>query len=245
MSGIWPVYAGKSFDLWNPDTGDYYDSVNADSITAHLQAKRLRQRRTRSSAFAEFDPSITDDPATLPCRHPRIAFRRVARVTDTRTFLCALIPPRRVTTEAASYFLRIRGNAHDEAYVLGVLSSMIFDWQMRRIMELTLSFTDLMSTSIPDPGPENSVRRHVAVMAGRLAAVDERFSDWAADVGVPVRSANDPAIQQDLLAELDASVAYLYGLDEDDLAVIYQTFHENADYTTRHNAVLAHFRNIA
>ena len=29
---------------------------------------------------------------------------------------------------------------------------MIFDWQLRRIMELTLSFTDLMGTSIPDPG---------------------------------------------------------------------------------------------
>ena len=40
----------------------------------------------------------------------------------------------------------------------------------------------------------------------------------------------------------DACVAHLYGLDESDLAVIYETFHEGADYSERHAAVLEHFR---
>lgn len=37
-------------------------------------------------------------------------------------------------------------------------------------------------------------------------------------------------------------MAHLYGLDESDLAVIYETFHEGADYSERHAAVLEHFR---
>ena len=53
MSEIWPVYSGKSFNLWQPDTGVYYDSVDAANITEHLQQKRLSQNRTSSSAFAE------------------------------------------------------------------------------------------------------------------------------------------------------------------------------------------------
>ncbi len=77
-----------------------------------------------------------------------------------------------------------------------------------------------------------------------MAAVDQRFAEWAAEVGVPVGSANDPEIKQDLIHELDACVAHLYGLDEDDLAVIYETFdHKDPNrYAERHAAVLEHFR---
>ena len=244
MNRVWPVYAGKSFNLWRPDTGDYYDSVVAASITAHLQEKRYRQSKVKSSAFAQIDESLLADPDSLACMRARIAFRRVARTTDTRTFVSALIPPHRVTTEAASYFEQVRGEVNDEAFVLGILSSMIFDWQLRRIMELTLSFTDLMGTSIPDPGEGNPVRDRVVEIAGRLAAVDERFAEWAAEVGVPVGSANDEVVKQDLICELDACVANLYGLDEDDLAVVYETFSETVDYSERHAAVLTHFRKL-
>ena len=45
--------------------------------------------------------------------------------------------------------------------------------------------------------------------------------------------------------ELDACVALLYGLDEDDLTVIDETFSETVDYSVRHSAVLAHFKRVA
>ena len=61
-------------------------------------------------------------------------------------------------------------------------------------------------------------------------------------VGVPVGSANEESIKQDLICELDACVALLYGLDEDDLAVIYETFSGTVDYSDHQAAVLGHFR---
>ncbi|MCY4424101.1 MAG: hypothetical protein OXC06_13645, partial [Acidimicrobiaceae bacterium] len=78
---VWPVYSGKSFNIWQPDTGDYYDSVDAVSITTHLHLKRLSQSRTARSAFAELSEALLSDSATLPCRHARITFRNVARST--------------------------------------------------------------------------------------------------------------------------------------------------------------------
>ena len=116
------------------------------------------------------------------------------------------------------------------------------DWQARRVVELKMSFQLLNTLSIPDPGAGHPVRDRVVEIAGRLAAVDERFADWAVEVRVPVGSANDPDVKRDLLAELDACVACLYGLDEDDLAVIYDTFSETVDYSEHHAAVLVHFR---
>ncbi|MCY4435584.1 MAG: hypothetical protein OXE45_18180, partial [bacterium] len=186
MSEAWPVYKGTSFNLWEPDTGIYYDSADAESMIAHLQEKRLSQRRTHSSAFAEQDESVTDDPATLPCRHPRIAFRNVTNPTNTRTLLAALVPGDRVIVHHAPYLLRTAGSASDEAFVLGVLCSMPCDWQARRTVELNLTFEQLNLLSIPDPGRGHAVRDRVAEIAALMAAQDDRFSGWAAEVGVPV-----------------------------------------------------------
>ncbi len=240
---VWPVYSGKSFNLWQPDTGDYYDSAAADEIFAHLHEKRLRQSRTKSSAFSGLTESVLEDPTTLPCRQPRIAFRDVARATDTRTIVAALIPPDRVVVHKAPYLLRKVGSACDEAYLLGLLSSMPCDWQSRRTVELVMSFEQVGQLVVPDPGEGHPVRDRVAEIAGRLAATDERFSEWAAEVGVSVGSASDAAVKQDLICELDACVAILYGLDSADLAVIYSTFDAKRPdrYADHHAAVLPHF----
>ncbi len=241
----WPVYKGASFDLWNPDTGAYYASVDAEEITHHLQQKRLRQHRTSKSPFAEFSGEHIEDPQTLPCLRPRIAFRDITNSTNTRTVVTALVPGEVVITNQGPYLLWPKGDVRDQAFLLGALSSMILDWYARRVVELHLNFHILNSFPIPDPGEGHPVRDRVVVIAGRLAAVDERFVEWAAEVGVPVGSANDEAIKQDLICELDACVAHLYGLDEDDLAVVYDTFSETVDYSDRHAAVLAHFRRLA
>lgn len=145
-------------------------------------------------------------------------------------------------THQAPYLLRVRGTATDEAFLVGVLSSMILDWYARRVVELHLTASILYNFPIPDADVDlNPVARRVVEIAGRLAAVDERYAEWAAEVGVPVGSVTDEATKQDLICELDACVAHLYGLDQDDLAVVYETFHEGADYSERHRAVLAHF----
>lgn len=245
-SAYWPVYKGASFDVWQPDTGTYYASADAQSITAHLQEKRLRQHKTSSSPFAEFTAAHVADPRTLPCLRPRIAFRDITNSTNTRTIVAALVPGEVVITNQGPYLLWPHGQPSDEAYVLGVLSSMVLDWHARRVVELHLNFHILNSLPLPDPGPGNPVRDRVVEVAGRLAAVDERFAEWAVDVGVPVSSVNDEATKQHLIHELDACVAHLYGLDEDDLEVIYTTFDEKRPdrYRDRLAAVLDHFRRL-
>lgn len=247
----WYVYKGASFDLWEPDTGVYYASVDAHSIAEHLQEKRTRGHQHPRSPFNEFTTAWIDDPETLPCRGPRIAFRDIARATDTRTAIAALVPSEVVLTNKAPYLLwpdlRWRdSNARDQAFLLGVLSSMVLDWYARRVVELSLNFHILNNFPVPDVDVDGDpVARRVIDIAGRLAAIDERYADWAAEVGVPVGSVTDETTKQDLICELDACVAHLYGLDEDDLAVVYETFHEGADYSERHRAVLAHFRRWA
>lgn len=246
MPDIWPVYKGSSFNIWEPDTGTYYDSAVADEMIEHLHDKRLTQRSKSASAFATQEHATTDNPDTLPCLHARITFREVARATDTRSLIAALVPGERVIVHQAPYLLRVAGTPTDEAFLLGVLSSMPCDWQARRSVELHMTFEQLGLLSIPDPGKGNPVRDRVVEITGRLAAVDDRFAEWAAEVEVPVGSANNEATKQDLIHELDACVAHLYGLDEDDLEVIYTTFDEKRPerYLDRLAAVIEHFRRL-
>src|SRR5690606_24982383 len=114
----------------------------------------------------------------------------------------------------APFLLRRGGHFHDEAFVLGVLSSIPFDWYARRIVELHLTFDLLGSMPVPQPPADDARRRRVVEIAGRLAAVDDRFAEWAEAVGVPVGSVTEEE-KPELIAELDAVVAHLYGLDRD------------------------------
>ena len=237
--GFWPVYKGASFDLWAPDTGTYYAWADPKRVTSHLQAKRMRANKR--SAFAEFDSDWRTNPATLPCLESRIAFRRIARATDSRTVRAALVPPHTCLTDVAPYFLWARGNEEDEAYLLGLLTSIPLDWYARRFVETHVDFHVLNPFPIPRPGGTSPLRDRVIALAGRLAAADDRFAEWAGRVGVNCGPL-DADEKADRIRELDAVVAHLYGLSESQLVHIFETFHEGWDHEERLRATLRHFR---
>ncbi|MFF7855700.1 Eco57I restriction-modification methylase domain-containing protein [Streptomyces sp. NPDC007904] len=237
----WPVYKGASFDLWEPDTGTYYGWADPAHVTAELQARRLRQSRLSRSPFSEFAPSTIRNSATLPCQHPRIMVRDITRATDTRTLRAALVPGQVVATNQAPFLLFPRGNERDEAYILGVLSSIPLDWIARTMVETHVNFHILNGLPIPRPEPGSAYYERIVHIAGRLAAVDVRYREWADNVGVPVGSVSDEAMKADLIAELDAVSSLLYGIDRDEVIHIFETFHRGWDYNRRLSAVLAHY----
>lgn len=79
---------------------------------------------------------------------------------------------------------------------------MIFDWQSRRTVELNMTFEQIGLLTIPDPGAGHWVRDRAVAIAARLASCDDRYIDWASEVGVPVGSATSETIKQDLICEL-------------------------------------------
>jgi hypothetical protein len=239
--GDFPILTGASFNLWNPDYGDPYAYAMAGELLPWLQERRRRQVRLAASAFYQMPSLWVVDESTLPCRHPRIAFRDVCRATDSRTMICALLPGGVALVEKAPYLVQRAGGRGDEAYLLGVLSSIPFDWYTRRFVELKMSYGLLNTFPVPRPAKEDPLRQQVTEIAGRLAAIDPRYAEWASEVGVAVGSVTTQAAKDDLIAELDATVAHLYGLDRTELEHIFATFHRGWDYQARLTVVLKHF----
>ncbi len=238
--GFWPVYKGASFDLWQPETGDNYAWADPNVVLPVLQQKRLRGNRSVKSVFSECDADWCADPETLPCRGPRIAFRDVTRATDSRTLRCALIPPNVFVNHTAPYLVFPSRSAAQAAYLLGLLSSLPLDWYSRRFVETHLTFFVLNPFPVPRPDESSELRARVIELAGRLACPDDRFAEWAKEVGVECGPLADDE-KQDMIHELDAVVAHLYGLTRAHLVHIFETFHEGWDYHARLEATLEHF----
>ncbi len=236
--GFWPVFKDESFDLWEPDTSSYYAWADPKIVLLELQSTRLRGAGNRKSPFSEFSRDVLRKVDTAPPNFARIAFRDVSRATDCRTMRLALVPPKIFITNQAPYSLWPRGDEHDQAYLLGVLCSLPLDWYARRFVETHMNFC--VFNPLPRPARDDARWQRVVQLAGRLAAVDDRFAAWAQAVGVPCGPL-DALEKQAHLHELDAVVAHLYGLTERQLIHLFETFHEGWDYQDRLEVTPEHF----
>jgi hypothetical protein len=133
-----------------------------------------------------------------------------------------------------------KGNKVDEAYLIGVLSSIPTDWYARRFVEKHLDYYIFNGIPVPRPGRNSTLRQRVVELSGRLAAVDDRYADWADAVGVDYGPLDEDE-KQEKIYELDAVVAHLYGLSRENLQVVFETFHDNWDHEPRMNAVLEYY----
>jgi antitoxin component of RelBE/YafQ-DinJ toxin-antitoxin module len=109
-------------------------------------------------------------------------------------------------------------------FILGMLATATLDWQARRFVELNVlkRVIDNLAIPVDDSGDRANRVVHIATV---LSVVDARFSSWAAKAGVPIEPST-PNQRADLMAELDAVVAHLYGLDRSDLEAIWDTFYD-------------------
>jgi hypothetical protein len=239
---FWPIYKGGSYNLWQPDTGVRYAWAKPETITDYLQEDRESSHGHWRSPFTEMSEEWVENKETLPCLSPRVVFRQIGRSTDTRTVISALIPPETPLTHHSWYFIWPKGDERDEAYLLGVLSSIPFDWYARRFVEANVT-KSLMKT-FPVPRSEGKLKQRVVEISGRLAAVDERYEEWANTVGVEYGPL-DEETKQEKIYELDAVVAHLYGLTREHVEVIFETFHDGWDYEERLERVLDYYASWA
>ena len=246
-SEVMPVYKGESIDIWEPDRGEatYYAwTKSKQSMLDKLYTSRLRSfSRGPSSPYLGYSSERISSVDTIECLECRIGFRDVTRATDTRTMRAALLPPNVVATGKVPVLLWPKGSKHDEAYVLGILSSRTCDWYTRRWVEMGMKFYIFNSIPCPRASSDSGLYKELVASAGRLACPDKRFAKWAKSVEVehgPLK----PEEKQGLVDRVDAVAALLYGLSEQELETVFETFHEGWDWKPSYTRVLAEYRRL-
>jgi hypothetical protein len=254
------VWTGKTFNIFDLNQGPIVGFTKFTRLKAFLSGKLVRQIRLRSSSF--YGLTLGEEPLeTLPVEKYRLAFRDVTNRTNTRTVIFGLVPENICLVESAPYLFRKGGTSDVDAFLLGVFNSMIFDWYARLFVEGHLKFYILNNLPVPRLDPvtgflissfesslpkENfkGVQRRIVELVGILVSRDKRFNVWIESLSVNIESKNTDLVFHEILAEIDALVAKLYGLSETEIKYIFETFHRGSNYSDRAASVIEHFRRL-
>lgn len=229
------VWGGSSFNLWNPNFAPIWAKARSGDFESTMRARFESGFHRKVSPYFGWEGS-----ARLPMNRPRIAYRQVTNRTNQRTVIACLLPEG-AAVHSAPVLVTKEGNAKSEAFLIGIMSSIPFDWQARKVIEGNLVFEILYRLTGPWHMLETPVGGRLIAAAGSLAAADERYAEWANEVGVPVGSVTTEDEKNELIYEIDALVSLMYGLSEDQVVHIFETFHRGWDYQPRLERVLEYY----
>jgi hypothetical protein len=255
------VWTGKTFNIYELEKGPIVGLTNSKDLGTYLSTKLERQLKLQSSSF--YGLKLGQPPLeTLPLQKFRLAFRDVTNRTNTRTAIFTLIPENVCLVESAPYLFRKGGSASTDAYLLGVFNSIIFDWYARLFVEGHLKFYILNNLPVPrvDLKTGNLLQRigfstlegnykiiedRIVQLVATLLNRDIKYKSWLATLSIKIEHKISGSEIEEELAEIDALVAKLYGLNEKHIAYIFKTFHRGADYSERLNKVTKYFQAIS
>jgi len=159
----------------------------------------------------------------------RVAHRRIARTTDERTLISAIVP-RHTACENNATTVLVEDNADEriKLFVCSLLNSFVLDFVIRYRVSTTLNMFYLQELPLPRFSPGDPIFDAIVPRAARLTCTRPEFAAlWQAVMGeawTPASGATDPTARQRLRDELDALVAHLYGLTRGEFAHILHTF---------------------
>ena len=205
MAAKIPVLKGGSFDLWEPQKGVNYASIEPEVARKLLWGKLSKSAGRANSPFSTNQFSYE----LLPMDLRRIAYRWTTNSTNSRTMVASFVGPGVVLTNQAPYLIPHQDESKNEA-LLGVLSSRVFDWYVRRFVEGTMRQGILNAMPFPELD-------------------DKSIGQISEAVQLRLRS-KEPQDFIELESHIDHLVARAYGLDTRDLSVIFSSFHPTWRY---------------
>jgi hypothetical protein len=235
----WPLWKGESFEQYAAlGRGARICPVNDEVL------EKIHKVRPGAGSLLADKVSVQArrEAVGREIGHARLVYRRVTRATDSRTIISCLIPPETFIAYSGPYLAFVTGENAERAACLAVMNSLSFDWQARRYVELSLSMTTLESLSLPPLDDETF--HAISTAAARLSCPDERFAEFAAATGVEYGPLDDDE-RATLRAEIDARVAKIWGLTNEELEIVFSDFTLDAVPESYREAVRKRFAELS
>lgn len=230
---------GEEIDTWNVKLNREFDMTNdrhlfntKSGVFAVYNGRMLHQF---DAYYAPHEFWIAEDQVgnlkedrKEQISHYRVGYRRIARTTDSRTLIAAVIPQNTICDTVAIIENSEFFNSFLPLYLCGVFNSLVLDYVLRQKIATTVNMFYMYQLPMPRLTVGNSYFDAIVPRAARLTCTTPAFADlWQAVMGMPWQeslAATDPGERQRLRDELDAIVAHLYGLTRDEFAHILGTF---------------------
>jgi hypothetical protein len=167
----------------------------------------------------------------LSCNTYRLVFRRQSASTNERTLVSTILPACIHADNLASYSLfdgdgKAIISSAEQIFHCALYNSYLLDYSIRQRVTTNLNFFYLYQLPIPIYCSTDRITKEINNISARLICVSNDFDELAKSAGLRgcQDGVIDPQQRAQLRAELDARVAHLYGLDEEEFAHVLSTF---------------------
>lgn len=155
----------------------------------------------------------------------RLVHRRIARNTDSRTLIAAVLPPNRFCADTAQTVRNILAPGIT-LYLTALFNSFAVDSEIRRRVTGHCDMHFVYALRIPRIMSTDNRFIEIIRRAAKLTCVTPEYDDLAKEVGLGsykngVRELKERA---KIRAELDGLIAHLYGMTEEEFTYILTTF---------------------
>lgn len=201
-AGGWNVRFGRELNA-SDDRGSFAPVTGARDARPVLEGKQIEPFRV-SLDRCRYELAAPGASKAVP-RRARLAYRDVASATNRLTLIAAIVPARAVTTHTL-FCLKTPLPAETQYALCAILNSFVTNYLVRLRVNTHVTVSLVSRLPVPVIHPGDPVFARLALLARALSEGDEPSERMAA------------------YAELQALVARLYGLTEDDFAHILTTF---------------------
>jgi hypothetical protein len=185
----------------------------------------------------------------------RLAIRKIASNTNERTLITSIIPPYSFAGNSLTVnfpfhhtldgYNNLRINNKQLLVLSAILNSFVVDFILRKRMTTNLNLFFLYQLPVAYVEENNRFFEEIYRRSLLLTCTSPNFDPLIKSSGVVTsweECAVDPVLRSKIRAELDAIIAHLYGLTEDEIVYILNTF-PLVDADTKQN-VIKEFKNF-
>jgi hypothetical protein len=178
-----------------------------------------------------------DKGQILEYQYYRLGFRDIASNTNERTIISSIIPPtfhgNKIPTLKVFFEGKHMIQYQEQLYLSAIWNSFVLDYHIRQKVTTTLNFFYIYQLPVPrlsenSTGQEKKTFDSLVERAAKLICTTEEFADlWNEVMGTKWTKASgdtDDKARAKLRAEIDAIVAHLYGITEEEFIHILGTF---------------------
>ncbi|OQA28413.1 MAG: hypothetical protein BWY57_03508 [Betaproteobacteria bacterium ADurb.Bin341] len=240
-TGEYPVVFAREFDMtqagasgiakteWGKDLCPLYEGKMIWQYQHNFAEPQywVNERALRTFLFGDKENCVGPD-------YFRVVFRRQSACTNERTLVASIIPPAYHADNLAHVMPvdkkgeRVLGTSQALA-LCALFNSVVVDFSVRQRVTNNINFFYLYQLPIPRLTAKDAAFRPIVERAARLICTAPEFDDLAKEIfggKATARSVGvtEPADRMRLRAEIDAMVAQLYGLTEEEFSYILTTF---------------------
>lgn len=236
-----PLVEGKMIDQFEVTPEEATRWVSKAAAHARLLATRQREVRIAAKRLSVC-PSDDLYELRLDYESYRFAFRDVGNSMNERSMIATVLPPDVFcphTVSLEKVFLandpasidalnRPAISSRERLFLCGVCNSFVIDAWLKRTVAKHVSFYFVYSLPVPRLRAADAAFGPIVERVAKLICTTPAFDDMAREAGLnpPDHTAGvtDPNERAALRAELDAMVAHLYGLTDEQFAHVLETF---------------------